>query len=523
MLKVSKVFWLILILAFVVRFYKLGQIPPGLDWDEVSNAYNAYSILKTAKDEYGNFLPLANRSFDDYKPPLYMYLEVPAVAIFGLTPFAARLPSAIFGFLTVPLIYLLAKRLFANDAIALLSALFLAISPWHIQFSRAGFESNIGLFFSTAAIVSFLYGIKNRKLLIFTAIFASAGVYAYHTQRIFIPLIFAAAALIYKKEISTIGKRTIVELAILALLLVLPLLVFLPREALFQRLESASSESRRQDVERSIKYIEQDRQSDFPLGNIIHNRRVVIFQSYIQNYLAHFDLNFLFTRGDGNFRHHIGDMGMLYLYQLPLVLFGAYRLVKNSPRTNLFILIMLLAAPIAAVFVYPSPHANRALPMVVAFELISAYALVKVFAPMFILKKAAQILSILIITISFLVYLHNYYAHYAREKASFWQYGYLQAAQISQKYQDRFDKILIDRSIEQAYVFWLFSLRYDPASFQQQGWRGNFDKYYFDSKPPQNSSELFVSAADIFPEGFVLLDTIYFPNGQEAIKIGYPR
>ena len=88
---------------------------------------------------------------------------------------------------------------------------------------------------------------------------------------------------------------------------------------------------------------------------------------------------------------------------------------------------------------------------------------------------------------------------------------------------DRFDKILIDRSIEQAYVFWLFSLRYDPASFQQQGWRGNFDKYYFDSNPPQNSSELFVSAADIFPEGFVLLDTIYFPNGQEAIKIGYPR
>src|SRR4030043_2030959 len=125
-----KIFWLILVLAFFLRFYKLGEVPISLDWDENSNAYNAYSILKTGRDEYGNFLPLTNRSFDDYKPPLYMYLNVPSVAIFGLTPFAARLPSAIFGFLTVPLVYLLAKKLFEKQNIAILAAFFLAFSLW---------------------------------------------------------------------------------------------------------------------------------------------------------------------------------------------------------------------------------------------------------------------------------------------------------------------------------------------------------------------------------------------------------
>src|SRR3990167_2972888 len=92
----------ILFLCLTLRFYKITQVPASLNWDENSNAYNAYSILKTAKDEYGNFLPLVNRSFDDYKPPLYMYLNVPTVAAFGLTPFAARLPSAIFGTLCIP-------------------------------------------------------------------------------------------------------------------------------------------------------------------------------------------------------------------------------------------------------------------------------------------------------------------------------------------------------------------------------------------------------------------------------------
>ncbi len=57
----NKLFLSILILAFILRFYKLGTIPKGLDWDENSNAYNAYSILKTGRDEYGKFFPLYNR------------------------------------------------------------------------------------------------------------------------------------------------------------------------------------------------------------------------------------------------------------------------------------------------------------------------------------------------------------------------------------------------------------------------------------------------------------------------------
>src|SRR3989344_2849602 len=142
----------VLTLAFILRFYHLGQNPLSLNWDETSNAYNAYSILKTGRDEYERFLPLYNRSFDDYKPPLYMYLNVPTVAIFGLTPFAARLPSALFGFLTVPLIYFLVRKLFNQKLMALAAMFLLAISPWHIQFSRVGFEANVGLFTAVTAI-----------------------------------------------------------------------------------------------------------------------------------------------------------------------------------------------------------------------------------------------------------------------------------------------------------------------------------------------------------------------------------
>jgi len=121
----------ILLLSLFLRFYKMNTNPPSLDWDEASLGYNAYSILKTGADEYGNKFPLSIRSFDDYKPPLYVYLDVPSIAVFGLNETGVRFPAALFGFLSVAVIYFLVKEIFYNweknqkEKIALLSAFFL--------------------------------------------------------------------------------------------------------------------------------------------------------------------------------------------------------------------------------------------------------------------------------------------------------------------------------------------------------------------------------------------------------------
>src|SRR3989344_8165914 len=107
----SIIFGCIILLSIVLRFYQLGINPPSLDWDEASIGYNAYSILKTCADEYGNRLPLSFRSFDDYKPPVYIYLTVISVALFGLTEFAARFPTAVIGVLAVIVVYCLVQEL----------------------------------------------------------------------------------------------------------------------------------------------------------------------------------------------------------------------------------------------------------------------------------------------------------------------------------------------------------------------------------------------------------------------------
>lgn len=571
-LNLNKAFFLlILLLAFILRFYKLGEVPLSLDWDEVSNAYNAYSILKTGKDEYGNFLPLTNRSFDDYKPPIYMYLNVPAISLFGLNEFSARLPSALFGFLTVPFVYLLVKNLFKKESVALVSMLFIAISPWHLQFSRVGFEANIGLFLTTASITLFLYSLKNHKIFPLPAALFGLSFYSYHSQRVFIPLILITLFFLFKKEIFSIPKKNVISFLAILLFLTGPLFLLTPQKALFGRFQAASSEENRKDIEKSISLVIEDNKTF--ISRLIHNRRVIISQRYLGNYVSYFDLNYIFTKGDDNFRHHIEGMGMLYFYQLPLLLIGIYififaslkssafmlrmkakeytllqqgslnlrktpalkpeKFIKNKEKPFKLILLWLLIAPIAAIPATPNPHAVRSLQMLIPLTVISAYASVWIFEKKIIFfeftrnklsyKNILLLSSAITVFVFLILYLHNYYSHYLFDHSSFWQYGYKEAVLESKKLDNKFARILVDGTLEQAYIYWLFYNQFDPNTYQQTGSKENFGKYFFQSKKPTNSNELFISAHENFPQELVIDKTIYNNDGSVAIRIGHPK
>src|SRR5579872_5976613 len=113
----------LVVVSAVLRLWAFGSVPPSPDWDEAALGYNAYSILHTGKDEYGAFLPVVLRSFDDYKPALYAYLVIPFLFIFGLSLQAVRAPSVVFGVLAVIIVFFLCEELFNNKKLSFLIAL----------------------------------------------------------------------------------------------------------------------------------------------------------------------------------------------------------------------------------------------------------------------------------------------------------------------------------------------------------------------------------------------------------------
>ena len=133
---------LILAVAIAVRFFALGSIPPGLNQDEASTGYDAYAILQYGVDRHGFSYPLHLVSWGSGMYALAAYATVPFLVMFDLSPFAMRLPHAVFGVIAVLALFEITRRI-VDRRTALLAAFLLAISPWHVMASRWGLDSNL--------------------------------------------------------------------------------------------------------------------------------------------------------------------------------------------------------------------------------------------------------------------------------------------------------------------------------------------------------------------------------------------
>src|SRR5574344_1679999 len=167
-IKINKIpIIIVLIIAFLIRGINLWSTP-ALNPDEAALGYNAYSLIQTGKDEHGASWPLHFKSFGDFKPGGYVYLALPFIKIIGLTPLAVRLPNLILSVLTILFLYKLILLLSKSNALALLSAVVLTLSPWHIHFSRGAWESSAALSFIVIGTYFFFKSIQEKFLKNFT-------------------------------------------------------------------------------------------------------------------------------------------------------------------------------------------------------------------------------------------------------------------------------------------------------------------------------------------------------------------
>lgn len=527
MKKIILVLSIILAVAAGLRLYKLGEVPISPDWDETALGYNAYSILKTGRDEYGTFMPLTLRSFDDYKPPLYVYLTVPSVALFGLSVWSTRLPSAIMGVLAVLGVFFLVIELTKRRDIALLSSFLMAISPWSIQFSRVAFEANVGVTVNIWAVATFLTGLRKRIFLPVSAFLFGVGMFAYHSERVFLPLLLVLLLICFRKQLFVKSNtKTIVASGIIGIVFILLLVPILFGENGLLRLKATSTFTDQTNLlARNIVQLERDRQNNDLVGLILDNRRIVYVKTVISGYLSHFSLKWLFITSD-NPRHHAPDMGLLYLWELPFLLYGIYKVCKDGKGPlRVVILGWLLIAPIPAAPTTGLPHAVRTLVFLPVFQILTAIGVVNIHW-----RKIFVYLYIVFVIFNIAYYLDMYFVQQNPENSGYWQYGYKQTVAMTEKLKVRYEKVVVSTRLDQSYMFFLFYTQYDPKTYLAHGGtksgsfeevRNSFDKYEFRridwSREKRDGTILYVGAPDDMPHGNV--GNITFLDGTPAIEL----
>ncbi|OGH04097.1 MAG: hypothetical protein A2W22_06265 [Candidatus Levybacteria bacterium RBG_16_35_11] len=533
---------LIIIVGGILRLWQLGQIPPSPDWDEVALGYDGYSLIQTGRDEYGKFLPVVLRSFDDYKPALYAYLTIPTILTFGLNVFAVRFPSAIFGILSIIAVSFLIRELFERykhrDILSLLSAFLFAISPWSIQFSRVGFESNVGVAFNIFTALFFLKGLKKPWLLSVAAFFAGLNLYVYQSEKVFTPILAIMLIIIFRKELFSKAKKYLLLAFVIGVIVVLPMVIYTATDkSSLLRVKGTSIFSYQTELlKRDIQKLEQDIQNNDRLGLILDNRRVVYAKTIIDGYLSHFNLNWLFITGDIS-RHHAPNMGILYLFEFPFILLGIYYLLFGdfSKKTKFLIFGWFLLAPLPASITTGVPHAVRTLNFLPTWQIFAALGIISsiVFVRRFKFLKILAVLYLLFALLNIFYYLNQYFVQLSYYDSADWQYGYKQAVDEAKSLEGKYKEIVVsdDQPMDKSYMFFLFYLKYPPADYQKIGETSSggfashhsFGKYTFRpinwNKDSLEKDILFIGTPKEIPAGVNTIKTIYNLDGKEAIKI----
>ena len=548
--KIKILLVLVFLIALFFRFFKISSRPISLNWDEATFAYNAYSILKTGKDEYGTKLPLAFKSIGDYKCPLYVYLMVPVIKAIGLNELAVRFLPSFLGALTIPLFFLITLRLFGRIRLSLFASAVLSISPWHLQFTRAGADVAISTFFLTLGIWLFLEAIRSRRKYLILSLSLTSFVltfYSYYGERLFTPLALLIWLVFYRREI--IGSKIgFVKSLILPFLILLPLVGSLVSPGHRNKVLMTTIFGYR----RPIAYLERLKKEDKNLFffNIFHNAPVEYGLAIIDHYFNHFSPSFLFVKGPEDNRQRIEGMGMLYWSDLILLAFAWLALIKNFKKEkNLkLVLIWLLISPLPAAITRDVTHARRAFNMVYPLSIFMAYGLDYLLECLRLLKKkllkSVFLAGFLVFfSWSFCLYFLSYYVFtplLTYEGPGGWQFGYKELVNFVSPLKKKYQRVIIDTSYQGPYIYFLFYESYPPEKYQPQavlvkkdefslGEGKGYDNYEFRdiywpadrgrrqtlfAGPPER-----IPLKDIDPRQMKLLGTIKFPDGKTAFHI----
>jgi 4-amino-4-deoxy-L-arabinose transferase-like glycosyltransferase len=463
----------IVALAAALRVYKLSSLPPSPYWEEVALGYDAYSILKTGKDHHGQSFPLvAFESFGDWKPSLYFYSIVPFVQVFGLSVLSVRLPAVLSGLLIVIGVGLLARLLIAgkkkSELAQLIAMAITAISPWSIQFSRAGWEVNLASALILWGVLFFLFAVHKKgktQLAYFcgAVILWGLSMYAYHAARIIAPLLGLSLGLWFVSQKRLEGIKNLLVPGIVILSLLIPLFQSLRSNTVTQRFAETSIFS-------DLSVIEESNERKSHAGNtffssLMYHRYVLFGREILINALSHFHPQFLFVSGDSNPRHSVQYMGQLYHVEVIFLFLGVVYGVTHWRKKYLLLPLWLVIGLLPASISHAAPHALRILPTLPVFMVVITMGILQ-------LKEwlPKLVLPILVIVYAgeLLMFWRFYSTIYPKLYSQQWQYGYEQAMKDlgSEVNKDSQMPAYVTREQGRPVMYYFFFNQIDPQRVQ---------------------------------------------------------
>lgn len=468
--------FLIILANFLVRVAGLEKSPATMNFDEAALGYNAYSLLKTGKDEYGVSWPLSLRSFNDYKPALYSYLSIPFIKLWGLNQTSTRMVSAIAGTVSLVFLYLILKEFIKGPWLRLFILLILSLQPWRLHYSRVAFESNLSAMFFAGAMWSVLKSRDKFSWWRSAGIFILGGlsIYSYHSARVALPGVLFLwfldpIKIIFKKDWVKTGLRQMrnnwKRLVIMGVILVVAIPIFRGQSSLvLTRLRQTNLFARfypytpSELIESGNFWFNWKNEPIYYLGGMVLGR--------VLAYLSPIDLStrvFHWIKGSPQAIAGLNMYGWLEVLFLVAGFFWLLGHLKEDGKYRLLIYWTLCGIAPAAV-TWNWFHPLRSLNIYPALDVLIALGIALTWKKAGVLKWIAAGL----LGVSLIFYINNELVYGVWENnGEFQPGGFKQGAPILMSMAPNFDKVVIDSPHAQSYILFLFYSSYPPEIIQQ--------------------------------------------------------
>lgn len=529
----------IFLLGFFLRFYKLGGVPFGLYQDETAIGYNAYSILATGKDEHTIAFPLYFKSFGDYKLPVYIYLTAAAIKLFGLTEFAVRLPSALFGSLTILLIYFLVKKITEHKTIALFTTFLVAINPWHLHYSRASFEVSVSLFlFVVGTLLLVQSSKKNNGAFFAGTICFVLNLYSYNLTRMLSPLLFLLTLYFLRSNLR-VSRKELILTCIVGIIFIMPFFATLNTRggasSVRGTLIFSSAAVQAPLIEFRSYLVNLPSWWTKPLFNSLF----LNVGKYVGNLASYLSVPFFYINGSSHGNHGIGTVGQYYLFELPLFLIGIFVAIRKKSLWRRLIFFWIAATIGTASLTREVPHATRSFFLIFPMELLTSFGLIQIIQSINRLRShTMRIVSLTSLTLigfySIAYYFTSYYEQFPISYAKSWRSSDKDLSLFIKSIESDYTKVIFDTHAGFVYTSYLFFTKFSPALFQKtatylpddsEGFSDllSFGKYEFRSidwdKDVKSPSTLIITSVDQKPLNVPPLKAFYYPKRPVVIAV----
>lgn len=445
--KIDLLYSLVVFIGCFIVFYSF-DFSLGLNSDEASVGYEAFSLINNGVDRNGVSWPLYMIAWGSGQSAFYTYLVIPFVYLFGLCRSSVVLPMSIISSITIVVLSNFFRNVFKEKG--LIGLVLFIMMPWFYLKSKVGLDCNVFPDLVLWGIISLYYGIENKKkyLVILSSIIFGISTFSYISSALFIPLfLMIMYFVLWKKKYFSL-KDVIINFLITGVVAMPMILLVIIN---FFDLES-------------IKFL------GFTIPKM-YSDRVSVATGLSGNILVNFFnniismLRLILLQADSVKINSIYPFGVLYYFSLPFIIYGIFKSFKIKKLFNYLLNSLFIACCVLCIVVVPNiSRVNILWYCLILYEFFGIISI----------KNIRVVKSVILIYfINFLCLNYVYFNNYVNSISNYMKVGLEDAFDYALKLD--YDELYFGDN----YIYYLFYSEYDSKEFVKKRKASNFDEQFY--------------------------------------------